>query len=225
MTRSFILGNLEIHEDGTVYRLKKDGKHKVEPTISKIKGSDRVFINYTIDGKQKHAYLSREIAKRFVPNEHGYKFVSFKDGDTTNVAADNLKWISKAEQVEHAVKKRMENKKTCEVCGKVYDGSRQTCPRCDRIKGQKEMAEKREQKRLADIREKYKNVDKDKLSSEWKFILESRLNGETLQAIGEKKGVTRERIRQILKKIEKGTPQFRTKAEREQMNSTKQEEI
>ena len=225
MTRSFILGNLEIHEDGTVYRLKKDGKQKVEPTISKIKGSDRVFINYTIDGKQKHSYLSREIAKRFVPNEHGYKFVSFKDGDTTNVAADNLKWISKAEQVEHAVKKRMENKKTCEVCGKVYDGSRQTCPRCDRIKEQKEMAEKREQKRLADIREKYKNVDKDKLSSEWKFILESRLNGETLQAIGEKKGVTRERIRQILKKIEKGVPQFRTKAEREQMNSTKQEEI
>lgn len=225
MTRSFILGNLEIHEDGTVYRLKKDGKQKVEPTISKIKGSDRVFINYTIDGKQKHSYLSREIAKRFVPNEHGYKFVSFKDGDTTNVAAYNLKWISKAEQVEHAVKKRMENKKTCEVCGKVYDGSRQTCPRCDRIKWQKEMAEKREQKRLADIREKYKNVDKDKLSSEWQFILESRLNGETLQAIGEKKGVTRERIRQILKKIEKGTPQFRTKAEREQMNSTKQEEI
>ena len=87
------------------------------------------------------------------------------------------------------------------------------------------MAEKREQKRLDGIREKYKNVDKEKLSTEWKFILESRLNGETLQAIGEKKGVTRERIRQILKKIEKGVPQFRTKAEREQMNSTKQEEI
>ena len=225
MTRSFILGNLEIHEDGTVYRLKKDGKQKVEPTISKIKGNDRVFINYTIDGKQKHSYLSREIAKRFVPNEHGYKFVSFKDGDTTNVAADNLKWISKAEQVEHAVRKRMENKKTCEVCGKVYDGSRQNCPRCSRIKEQNEMAEKREQKRLDGIREKYKNVDKEKLSTEWKFILESRLNGETLQAIGEKKGVTRERIRQILKKIEKGVPQFRTKAEREQMNRTKQEEI
>ena len=225
MTRSFNLGNLEIHEDGTVYRINKNGKHEIEPIVTNIKGNDRIVITYMKDGSQKHAYLSREIAKRFVPNENNYNIVSFKDGDTTNVSADNLKWISKAEQVEHAVKKRMENKKTCEVCGKVYDGSRQTCPRCDRIKEQKEMAEKREQKRLADIREKYKNVDKDKLSSEWKFILESRLNGETLQAIGEKKGVTRERIRQILKKIEKGTPQFRTKAEREQMNSTKQEEI
>ena len=225
MTRSFNLGNLEIHEDGTVYRIKNGEKQEVNPIITNIKGNDRVVITYMENGKQKHAYLSREIAKRFVPNVKGYNIVSFKDGDTTNVSADNLKWISKAEQVEHAVKKRMENKKTCEVCGKVYDGSRRTCPRCDRIKEQKEMAEKREQKRLADIREKYKNVDKDKLSSEWQFILESRLNGETLQAIGEKKGVTRERIRQILKKIEKGVPQFRTKAEREQMNSRKQEEM
>ena len=54
--------------------------------------------------------------------------------------------------------------------------------------------------------------------------MESRLAGQTLQAIGDKKGVSRERIRQILKKIEKGTPQFKTKAEREAMNR-KQEEM
>ena len=225
MTRSFMLGNLEIHEDGAVYRIKNGEKQEVNPIITNIKGSDRVVITYMRNGKQKHAYLSREIAKRFVPNENNYNIVSFKDGDTTNVAADNLKWISKAEQVEHAVKKRMENKKTCEVCGKVYDGTRQTCPNCDRIKKEKEIAEAKEHKRLKEIREKYKNVDKEKLSVEWKFILESRLAGQTLQAIGDKKGVSRERIRQILKKIEKGTPQFKTKAEREKMNSTKQEEM
>ena len=225
MTRSFNLGNLEIHEDGTVYRLKKDGKQEIKPTVYKIKGNDRVFINYTIDGKQKHAYLSREIAKHFVPNEHGYKFVSFKDGDTTNVSADNLIWISKMEQVEHAVKKRMENKKTCEICGKSYDGTRHSCPNCDIIKKKKEVAEAKERKRLEEIRELYAHVDKDALSVEWKFILNSRLAGQTLQAIGDKKGVSRERIRQILKKIEKGIPQFKTKAEREKMNSTKQEEM
>ena len=225
MTRSFNLGNLEIHEDGTVYRINKNGKHEIKPIVTNIKGNDRVVITYMENGKQKHAYLSREIAKRFVPNEHGYNIVSFKDGDTTNVAADNLKWISKDEQVAHAVRNRWENKKTCEVGGKLYDGTRQTCPNCDRIKKEKEIAEAKERKRLEEIRELYTHVDKEQLSVEWKFILESRLAGQTLQAIGDKKGVSRERIRQILKKIEKGIPQFKTKAEREQMDSRKQEEM
>ena len=225
MTRSFILGNLEIHEDGKVYRINKDGKQETKPIVTNINGSDRVVITYMDNGKQKHTYLSREIAKRFVPNENNYNIVSFKDGDTTNVSADNLIWISKMQQVEHAVRNRWENKKTCEVCGKLYDGTRQSCPNCDRIEKEKEIAEAKERKRLEEIRELYAHVDKDALSVEWKFILESRLAGQTLQAIGDKKGVSRERIRQILKKIEKGTPQFKTKAEREQMNSTKQEEM
>ena len=225
MTRSFMLGNLEIHEDGAVYRLNKDGKQETKPIVTNIKGNDRVVITYMENGSQKHTYLSREIAKHFVPNENNYNIVSFKDGDTTNVAAENLKWISKAEQVAHAVKNRKAGQKICEKCGKRYDGTRQTCPNCDRIKKEKEIAEAKEHKRLEEIREKYKNVDKEKLSVEWKFILESRLAGQTLQAIGDKKGVSRERIRQILKKIEKGTPQFKTKAEREKMNSTKQEEM
>ena len=225
MTRSFNLGNLEIHEDGKVYRLNKDGKHEIKPIVTNIKGNDRVVITYMKDGSQKHTYLSREIAKRFVPNEHGYNIVSFKDGDTTNVASDNLKWISKAEQVAHAVKKRKAGQKICKKCGKRYDGTRQSCPKCDRIKKEKEIAEAKERKRLEEIEELYAHVDKEQLSVEWKFILESRLAGQTLQAIGDKKGVSRERIRQILKKIEKGTPQFKTKAEREQMDNRKQEEM
>ena len=225
MTRSFMLGNLEIHEDGTVCRIKNGDKQKIKPIITNIKGNDRVVITYMENGKQKHAYLSREIAKRFVPNEHNYNIVSFKDGDTTNVAADNLIWISKMQQVEHAVQNRKAGQKICEKCGKRYDGTRQSCPKCDRIEKGKEIAEAKERKRLEEIRELYAHVDKEQLSVEWKFILESRLAGQTLQAIGDKKGVSRERIRQILKKIEKGTPQFKTKAEREKMNSRKQEEM
>ena len=160
-----------------------------------------------------------------MPNENNYNIVSFKDGDTTNVASDNLKWISKDEQVAHAVRNRKAGQKICEKCGKRYDGTRQSCPKCDRIEKKKEIAEAKERKRLEEIRERYAHVDKDALSVEWKFILDSRLAGQTLQTIGDKKGVSRERIRQILKKIEKGTPQFKTKAEREQMGSIKQEEM
>lgn len=225
MTRSFNLGNLEIHEDGTVYRIKNGEKQEVKPTVLNVHGNDRLTVTYMENGKQKHTYLSREIAKRFVPNEHGYNIVSFKDGDPTNVSADNLIWISEEERVNHAVRSRKEGQKTCEVCGKKYDKSRQTCPKCGIIKKEKEMAEERKRKRLEKISKKYKHVDKEQLSTEWKFILESRLAGQTLQAIGDKKGVTRQYIQQILGKIEKGIPQFKTKAEHEKMNSTKQEEI
>ena len=225
MTRNFNLGNLEIHEDGTVYRIKNGEKQEVKPTVLKVHGSNRLVVTYMENGVQKRPYLSREIAKRFVPNEHGYNIVSFKDGDTTNVSADNLIWISDIERMENSVQNRKDNQKNCKKCGKRYDRTRQTCPRCVRIKERKAMAEERKRKRLEEISEKYKHVDKEQLSAEWKFILDSRLAGQTLQAIGDKKGVTRQYIKQILKKIEKGIPQFRTKAEREQMNSTKQEEI
>ena len=53
MTRSFNLGNLEIHEDGKVYRLNKDGKHEAKPIITNIKGNDRVVITYMKDGDRK----------------------------------------------------------------------------------------------------------------------------------------------------------------------------
>ena len=56
MTRSFNLGNLEIHEDGKVYRLSKNGKHEVKPIVTNIKGNDRIVITYMKDGSQKHAY-------------------------------------------------------------------------------------------------------------------------------------------------------------------------
>ena len=225
MTRSFNLGNLEIHEDGTVYRIKNGEKQEVKPTVLKVHGSNRLVVTYMENGVQKRPYLSREIAKRFVPNEHGYNIVSFKDGDTTNVSADNLIWISDIERMENSVQNRKDNQKTCKKCGKRYDRTRQTCPRCVRIKERKAMAEERKRKRLEEISEKYKHVDKEQLSAEWKFILDSRLAGQTLQTIGDKKGVTRQYIKQILDKIEKGTPQFKTKAEREQMNSRKQEEM
>ena len=41
MTRSFMLGNLEIHEDGTVYRIKNGEKREVKAIITNIKGNDR----------------------------------------------------------------------------------------------------------------------------------------------------------------------------------------
>jgi len=47
--------------------------------------------------------------------------------------------------------------------------------------------------------EKYK-----KLTTRRKAMLEMRLQGKTLEAIGEKFGISRERVRQILSKLELG---------------------
>jgi hypothetical protein len=43
--------------------------------------------------KEQIIYPHREVAKAFVPNPNGYKYVEHIDGDTTNNHATNLRWV------------------------------------------------------------------------------------------------------------------------------------
>lgn len=45
------------------------------------------------NGKMVNMQAHRIIASTFVPNPDRLKFVGFKDGDSTNLAADNLEWV------------------------------------------------------------------------------------------------------------------------------------
>lgn len=74
---------LEIHRDGKIYangELVKPKKHH-----------GRLYYFYRDEnGRQREVSLARLVAYFFVKNPHGYKFVAYKDGDKTNIAADNL---------------------------------------------------------------------------------------------------------------------------------------
>ena len=190
MTRSFMLGNLEIHEDGKLYRIKNSGKKiETEPVKHIIFNKPRMVGTYCENGKQKQVYLAREIAKRFLENAENKPYVSFKDGDSLNISVENLIWINGKERAEIANSTKENN-------GTIS-------------KKRKRDIEGKEHKRLEEIKEKYKNVDKEKLPEEWLSILEERLNGETLKEIGDKRNLFGSSINHILGKIE--NTQYKTK--------------
>ena len=182
MTRSFILGNLEIHEDGKLYRVRGNGeKVETKPVKHIIFNKPRMVGTYCENGKQKQVYLAREIAKHFLENTENKPYVSFKDGDSLNISVENLIWINGKERAKIANSTKENN-------GTVS---------------------KKRKRDIEGIRKKYKNVEKEKLPEEWLSILEERLNGETLKEIGDKRNLFGSSINHILGKIE--NTQYKTK--------------
>ena len=53
-------------------------------------------------GKPISKRLHRLVAKAFVPNPYNNPQVNHKDGDKTNTGADNLEWVTKSENMNHA---------------------------------------------------------------------------------------------------------------------------
>ena len=77
----------------------------------------------------------------------------------------------------------------------------------------KKPCKKTSKKKLDEIAETFKYVDRDILPNDYLGILERRLAGETLGEIGEAYGVSRQAIQQKLKRIESGDiPFVNTKA-------------
>lgn len=43
--------------------------------------------------------IGLEVAKAFVPNPNGYKYIRYKDGDTTNCRATNIEWVQRTDKL------------------------------------------------------------------------------------------------------------------------------
>ena len=63
------------------------------------------------NGIMKTKKLHKIIAQTFVPNGSGLTEINHIDGNKLNNAADNLEWCSHLENMRHAVKLGLENKK------------------------------------------------------------------------------------------------------------------
>jgi hypothetical protein len=57
----------------------------------------------SVNGKAKGFYLHRIVADHFIPNPENLPEVNHIDGDCYNNRADNLEWISKLDNMRHAV--------------------------------------------------------------------------------------------------------------------------
>ena len=83
-------GNFIVFEDGRIFK-------RLDPPVS---SSGYKFVRI---GKKSYP-LQRVIASTFIPNPDNKPEVNHIDGDKTNNAASNLEWVTKSENIQHAVR-------------------------------------------------------------------------------------------------------------------------
>lgn len=78
------------------------------------------YWNLTInkDGKEYHTTIHQLVAKAFVPNPDNKPVVNHIDGDKKNNRADNLEWVTVAENARHAIKMGLISAEQCRINGR-----------------------------------------------------------------------------------------------------------
>lgn len=90
------VGCLEVCEDGTIINAKG---RVLEPKPSGVRGSNGALV---VSVGTTHFQVHRLVAEAFVPNPHGLPLVEHIDGDKTNNAASNLRWVSRSDVMTKA---------------------------------------------------------------------------------------------------------------------------
>lgn len=94
-------GKYQVSNCGRVRRLRKT----VPPRILKLQPSHNGYLQATLfrDGKPKHLLVHRLVAQAFIGNPEGKSCVNHINGIKTDNRADNLEWVTHAENTQHAL--------------------------------------------------------------------------------------------------------------------------
>lgn len=110
----FIMKNIVIDNISTSYFITEKGQCYNNNTGKYLKGqanpkNNYISFNLTLpNGKKKRCYAHRLVAQAFIPNSDPMKVeVNHKDGDKQNNCVDNLEWVTKAENAQHALKNEL----------------------------------------------------------------------------------------------------------------------
>jgi len=99
-----------IGDCGQVLSLARSGCGKNNKLMSiQINNCGYKTVLLSHDGKRKRHLLHRLIAFAFVPNPQNKGFINHKDGDKLNNCIDNLEWVTRSENVCHAMKSGLKN--------------------------------------------------------------------------------------------------------------------
>lgn len=203
-TKSKLLfdGRLEVHSNGQVFRVNAEGK--IPAAIHRAgKGGKYRVTTIQVDGKQKHLYIHRLVAKAFIPNPHNKPQINHKDGDPSNNHVSNIEWCTPSENMQHAYKNGlidpMKNAHPCARCGKPTIAKTPCCFDC-----KKEIAAAHKRKSIIENRQnELKGIDASILSGNALKIYCLRNKGLSMQQIANELGYTRQYIGSEISKMKK----------------------
>ena len=198
-TRIVLDGRLEVHSDGSVYKIRPDGKVKANIIINRA--TKQASVSLYENGKQKTYFVNRLVAEAFIPNPGNKPYVSYIDGNPSNNRVDNLTWSTKAEQVAKAKLTLKKKEKSCSVCGNTTLSEDGICASCKRIEKMNTTRMQRENDSMEQIRETFSNVELTELTYLQRKTVELRLQGMTYEEIGQVMGCSRQCVEQRLKQI------------------------
>lgn len=171
-----------IDSTGTVIRV-TDGKI-LRPKYRKNGKYAMIQVN------EKQYYLHHLLAEAFIPNPNGYKYVGFVDENPSNLTLENICWKEKPGSQTGRFH-------PCKLCGKQTYIKNEYCYKC------KGKVDKKNQK-MQEQRTELQGLDTSNLTEMEQTIIELRMKGHTYDQIGKEFGISRERVRQIIKKLTKG---------------------
>ena len=103
-------GRYEVSNTGKVRCLDYKMTGKTKELTAGEKAGGYMQLRVRMDGRLKTVVIHRLVAKAFVPNPENKPEVNHKDGNKKNNNADNLEWVSRSENIRHAVKSGLRNR-------------------------------------------------------------------------------------------------------------------
>lgn len=193
-------GIFEVHQDGTIYRHSKKGRHLCKQMDTSRDGRYKC-VTATINGKQKQFYVHRLVAKAFIPNPNKKPQVNHKDGNTKNNNLSNLEWVTAKENIMHAYQHNLiptlKTADECMTCNNKTMSKDGICSQC------KENTKRiiRRTKMLEDRVNQVAHLNLDLLTSKQKEIVEMRLQAKSYEEIGDILGISRQAVEHSIKLV------------------------
>lgn len=184
--------------DGVIYRRRKDGQLEVAKTYTASRGGRYLIVSGYRDGKQTVQYVHRLVAQAFVPNPQGKPCVNHVDGNTRNNRADNLRWVTYAENTRHAIETGLfrpeSRQRPCDRCGAGTENKDRICSVCRRELREEEKRDERAMKALQSLR----GMDIETMSDRQREFILYLLQGASCQEVADRFGCSRQNVEQTI---------------------------
>lgn len=189
----------QVFKNGKIFRLSKT--NKVECNIHK--SNNYSVVSGFVDGKQKHFYVHRLLAKAFIPNPDNKNRVVFKDNNPENLSLDNLMWTTPKEFIEVLRKRdKLFYGFDCKICNKKRTRKKdRICSSCikeiESKKNKKKNKKKRIKKKADSVKYLLDNIEF--LTIKQAEAVKLRGEGLTLEEIAGRLGKSRQAVEQLIR--------------------------